>query len=174
MCRSKHVEPLKNFGIINSTTKLHLVGISTEYEWVVTYLYFSITLQNVYRRENSILLWNGGRRTLLTTRRRVPEDSSVELNQIHSLTQNFLSLQSKIILLSKSSNRQVISTLQVFPTKVMYILFFSPAQAACLKLPQCIVCTQFYQRSRRKGNASNVTVVRYYMTFGWITHAYKH
>jgi hypothetical protein len=27
---SKHVEPLKNSGIINSITKLHLVGISTE------------------------------------------------------------------------------------------------------------------------------------------------
>jgi len=26
---SKHVEPLQNFGIINSITKLHLVGIST-------------------------------------------------------------------------------------------------------------------------------------------------
>ena len=31
MCRLKHVEPLKNFGIINSITKLHLVGISTEF-----------------------------------------------------------------------------------------------------------------------------------------------
>jgi hypothetical protein len=31
VCRSKHVEPLKNFGIINSITKLHLVGISTVY-----------------------------------------------------------------------------------------------------------------------------------------------
>ena len=30
MCRSKHVEPLENFGIINSVTKPHLVGISTE------------------------------------------------------------------------------------------------------------------------------------------------
>jgi hypothetical protein len=30
MCRSKYVEPLKNFGIINSIAKLHLVGISTE------------------------------------------------------------------------------------------------------------------------------------------------
>ena len=30
MCRSKHVEPSKNLGIINSITKLHLVGISTE------------------------------------------------------------------------------------------------------------------------------------------------
>jgi hypothetical protein len=27
---SKHVEPLKTVGIINSITKLHLVGISTE------------------------------------------------------------------------------------------------------------------------------------------------
>jgi len=30
MCRSKHVEPWINFGKINSITKLHLVGISTE------------------------------------------------------------------------------------------------------------------------------------------------
>ena len=30
VCRSKHVEPLINNGIINSITKLHLVGISTE------------------------------------------------------------------------------------------------------------------------------------------------
>ena len=30
MCRWKHVEPTINFGIINSITKLHLVGISTE------------------------------------------------------------------------------------------------------------------------------------------------
>ena len=30
MCRSKHVEPSINFGIINSVTKLHIVGISTE------------------------------------------------------------------------------------------------------------------------------------------------
>jgi hypothetical protein len=30
VCRSKHVEPSTNFGIINSITKLHLVGISTE------------------------------------------------------------------------------------------------------------------------------------------------
>ena len=30
MCPSKHVEPSINFGIINSITKLHLVGISTE------------------------------------------------------------------------------------------------------------------------------------------------
>jgi hypothetical protein len=31
VCRSKHVEPSKNFGIINFITKLHLVGISTEW-----------------------------------------------------------------------------------------------------------------------------------------------
>jgi hypothetical protein len=30
VCRSKHVEPSINFGIINSFTKLHLVGISTD------------------------------------------------------------------------------------------------------------------------------------------------
>jgi hypothetical protein len=29
VCRSKHVEPSINFGIINSITKLHLVGIPT-------------------------------------------------------------------------------------------------------------------------------------------------
>jgi len=31
VCRSKHVEPLKNFEIVNSITKLHIVGISTEW-----------------------------------------------------------------------------------------------------------------------------------------------
>jgi hypothetical protein len=30
VCRSKHIEPSINFGIINSITKLHLVGIYTE------------------------------------------------------------------------------------------------------------------------------------------------
>ena len=39
MCLSKHAEPSVNFGIINSITKLHLVGISTEecvcYDFVV-------------------------------------------------------------------------------------------------------------------------------------------
>jgi len=30
VCRSKNVEPSINFEIINSITKLHLVGISTE------------------------------------------------------------------------------------------------------------------------------------------------
>ena len=30
MFRSKHVEPSVNYGLINSITKLHLVGISTE------------------------------------------------------------------------------------------------------------------------------------------------
>ena len=30
MCRSKYVQPSINFGIINSITKLHVVGISTE------------------------------------------------------------------------------------------------------------------------------------------------
>jgi len=30
VCRSIHVEPSINFGIINSITKLHLVGIPTE------------------------------------------------------------------------------------------------------------------------------------------------
>jgi hypothetical protein len=41
----------------------------------------------------------------LTTRRRVPEDGSVELNQIHSFTLSvFFSPHSKTILLSKSSN----------------------------------------------------------------------
>jgi hypothetical protein len=30
VCRSKHVEPSINFGLINSITKLHPVGISVE------------------------------------------------------------------------------------------------------------------------------------------------
>jgi hypothetical protein len=34
VCRSKHVEPSVNFGIINSIKKLHLVGISTELSYL--------------------------------------------------------------------------------------------------------------------------------------------
>ena len=49
MCRSKHVEPSINFGIINSITKLHLVGISTEFFQVVVVIHF------VY---NSALVWH--------------------------------------------------------------------------------------------------------------------
>jgi hypothetical protein len=43
--RSKHVEPLKNFGIINSITKLHLVGISTE----SSTMHGSMSIETVYR-----------------------------------------------------------------------------------------------------------------------------
>ena len=38
MSRSKHVEPSINFGIINSITKLHLVGISTEISTNINFL----------------------------------------------------------------------------------------------------------------------------------------
>jgi len=38
VCRSKHVEPSINFGIINSITKLHFVGIPTEKS---NHIYFS-------------------------------------------------------------------------------------------------------------------------------------
>ena len=48
MCRSKHDEPSINFGIKNSITKLHLVGISTEsyydarsHEYQIPNLYYS-------------------------------------------------------------------------------------------------------------------------------------
>ena len=30
LCRSRHVDPLKNFGMINPVAKLHLVGVSAE------------------------------------------------------------------------------------------------------------------------------------------------
>jgi len=33
VCRSKHVEPSINFGIINSITKLHLVGIFSKFKY---------------------------------------------------------------------------------------------------------------------------------------------
>ena len=49
MRRSKHVEPLKNFGIINSITKLHLVGISTE----SSMLHGSMSI----KREGTVLQW---------------------------------------------------------------------------------------------------------------------
>jgi len=41
VCRSKHVEPSINFGIINSITKLHLVGISTELPYLIAIRYAS-------------------------------------------------------------------------------------------------------------------------------------
>ena len=45
VCRSKHVEPSINFGIINSITKLHLVGIATEsLKWKFGLLLHTITL----------------------------------------------------------------------------------------------------------------------------------
>ena len=51
MCRSKHVEPSINFGIINYITRLHLVGISTEYftnldpVFVIKYVYLLTNFQ---------------------------------------------------------------------------------------------------------------------------------
>jgi len=51
VCRSKHVEPSINFGIINSITKLHLVGISTEsyydariHEYQISRVFLSISI----------------------------------------------------------------------------------------------------------------------------------
>jgi len=41
VCRSKHVEPSKNFGIINSATKQHLIGISTEMGLYSNALFFA-------------------------------------------------------------------------------------------------------------------------------------
>jgi hypothetical protein len=38
VCRSKHVEPSKNFGIINSIIKPHLVGFSTEYTYIFCFV----------------------------------------------------------------------------------------------------------------------------------------
>jgi len=55
VCRSKHVEPSINSGIINSITKLHLVGISTKAVCicVLSNGFHCITQQ----RLNSILLY---------------------------------------------------------------------------------------------------------------------
>jgi len=48
VCRSKHVDPSKNFGIINSITKLHLVGISAEH----TYKHLKNSVRNTTNRSN--------------------------------------------------------------------------------------------------------------------------
>jgi hypothetical protein len=48
VCRSKHVEPLINFGIINSITKLHLVGISTE----------SSTIHGSMNMPHTLIIWS--------------------------------------------------------------------------------------------------------------------
>jgi len=53
--RSKHVEPSINFGIINSITKLHLVGISTE--WFMSYLYIAVLSFTVFLRHEHTVLW---------------------------------------------------------------------------------------------------------------------
>jgi hypothetical protein len=43
VCRSKHVEPSINFGIINSITELHPVGISTEF--LYTFIFWTRLFQ---------------------------------------------------------------------------------------------------------------------------------
>jgi hypothetical protein len=60
VCRSKHVEPLKNFGIINSITKLHFAGISTESVTVISYIFWfvNIVIKVVYH--GSFCLYCGG------------------------------------------------------------------------------------------------------------------
>ena len=46
--RPKHVEKLRNIGIINSITQLHLVGSFYEiYGWAVEYVYHMYTLPRV-------------------------------------------------------------------------------------------------------------------------------
>jgi hypothetical protein len=59
VCRSKHVELPKNFGIINSITKLHLVGISTEQRVCMKYCFLLgkstaeifLMLKEVFKKE---------------------------------------------------------------------------------------------------------------------------
>ena len=61
MCRSKHVEPSINFGIINSITKLQLVGISTELYRNVSVLnvhHFAFTTETVLENVNVSLCCN--------------------------------------------------------------------------------------------------------------------
>ena len=57
MCRSKHVEPLKNFGIINSITKLHLVGISTE-SYTVKLVYINVPVP-FNAQAMAVVVWRG-------------------------------------------------------------------------------------------------------------------
>ena len=54
VCRSKHVEPLKNLGMINSIKNLHLVGISTE--WVRSFIVY-FWLSWLWTRHWACLLW---------------------------------------------------------------------------------------------------------------------
>ena len=49
MCRSKHVEPSVNFGIINSITKLHLVGISTYSPDILSVDQFTLHFRSVHK-----------------------------------------------------------------------------------------------------------------------------
>jgi predicted amino acid racemase len=48
VCLLKHVELSINFGIINSITKLHLVGISTEFRCYVGVSYASKDYDQIY------------------------------------------------------------------------------------------------------------------------------
>jgi len=50
VCRPKHVEQLRNTGIINSTTQLHLVGSFYE-------LFYSFKIGNAEYLENNYVSW---------------------------------------------------------------------------------------------------------------------
>jgi len=65
VCRSKHIQPSINFGIVNSITKLHLVGISTEYyttsvkelSQLLNGPFIVLTADKIYVRRINALKW---------------------------------------------------------------------------------------------------------------------
>ena len=69
MCRSKHVEPSVNFGIVNSITKLHLVGISTKLQslfYLTTALHFSgIIITHLQEHKTTVTTASGNRYTVI-------------------------------------------------------------------------------------------------------------
>jgi hypothetical protein len=66
VCRSKRVEPSINFGIINSITRLHLVGISTESYYDVRIHEYQI-LHDLQNLQNELL-----KKKVLTRRQHLP------------------------------------------------------------------------------------------------------
>jgi hypothetical protein len=100
VCRSKHVEPSINYGIINSITKLHLVGISTE-----SYYDARIHEYQIYKRQIAVSCtkyWlpfvkcftglESNLRTAVTTQ------NTTECNFISSHAQNTTERQTNIFL----------------------------------------------------------------------------
>ena len=79
VCRSKHVEPSINFGIINSITRLHLVGY---FYWVWNLVsYVKSRIHWVFVRGGwwgEYLMWEGGRNRGLQSHTTMPWSMNIK------------------------------------------------------------------------------------------------